>query len=150
MPMLDEARRRIRDYFSHDEQITVRPAIAIQEIAANLSSMTAKERSRNVEHIKAYADLYYQGRHNENVPGDVREQLRFLERRTERLNTVDAARAIVEMYGGPPSRETVIESLERSEKERSRDRSVKAPEIIAQARPVPNRSRENEMEIAGR
>jgi hypothetical protein len=121
MPLLDNMRRWIKDQREHDEQITIRPSKSLDVIEQNLLEMNAAERNRSVEHIKAYADLYYQGRHNEAVPVEIRERVHNLETRAIRLNTVDAAREVVAKYGGPPTEATVQESLERSYKEREHD-----------------------------
>lgn len=152
MPLLDEARRRIRDYFSYDEEISVRPSQALRDIEPNLGNMTATERTRAVEHIKAYSDLYYQGRHNERVPEDVSIRLRNLEHHAERLNTVDAARQIVKAYGGPPTRETVLDALDRSYKERHREQATVARQVEGPAagRKGLEKTRQAELEISGR
>lgn len=115
--MLAETKRWIVDRFSQDEDITVHPKKSLAAVETDLARLSPAERNRLIEHVKAYADLYYQGRHNVAVPEDVRARLGALERRAVRLNTVDAASEIVAKYGGPPTRETVIESLERSQKE---------------------------------
>lgn len=121
MAISDELKRWTKDRFSRDENITVTPAKALKSVDEILSELSSTERRRNIEHLKAYADLYYQGRHNMDLPKDVRDNITQLEKRAERLNVVDIAKDLVTKYGGPPSRQTIAESLERSAQERGRD-----------------------------
>ena len=65
--------------------------------------------------------MYYQGRHDIDVPKEIRDSLQQLDKRAERLSVVDAARDVVIKYGGPPSRATIAESLERSAQERTKE-----------------------------
>lgn len=134
MPFLQDTRRWIKDQFSHDEMITISPKKLLPDIENNLDKLTPKERTRMVQHIQAYSDLYYVGRHKETIPDEVREQLRTLERRTERLNTVDEARRILHQYGGPPTRTTVQDSLDRSYKERAKEFSFTTPPVPAKTK----------------
>lgn len=157
--MLAEAKRWLVDRFSHNEDVTnvrtstpggaeqgnwemdhpatrlrtVHPKESIAAVESDLARLTPTERSKLIEHVKAYANLYYQGRHNVAVPEDVRARVGALERRAVRLNTVDAAREIVAKYGGPPTRQTVIESLERSQKEWLGKQAKPAPHKAAAA-----------------
>jgi hypothetical protein len=115
---LQDARRWLKDQSSYDEHITVSPKTSIREAEKHLSRMNGDERTRTLNHLKAYADLYYHGRHNENVPVEVRGRLQNLDRWVDRLNTVDRARQIVAQYGGPPTKQTFLDSLSRTYKQR--------------------------------
>jgi hypothetical protein len=117
MSLLRDANRWLKDRFSHDDGITVTPKVSIRHAEKHLGQMNATERERTLKHLKAYSDLYYQGRHNESVPYEVRSKLQAMERRIERLNTVDQARKIVQQYGGPPTRQTVMDSITRTAKQ---------------------------------
>lgn len=119
MAISDELKRWAKDRLSHDEQISIHPTKAITAINDALTNLSSAERKKNIEHAKAYADLYYQGRHNMDVPKEVHQSIQQLERRAERLNVVDHARQVVAAYGGPPTKETVAASLERSAQERA-------------------------------
>jgi hypothetical protein len=55
---------------------------------------------------------------------EVRGTIQDLTKRAERLNTVDIAREIVVKLGGPPSRQTLQESLLRSAQERSAEKNL--------------------------
>jgi PBP1b-binding outer membrane lipoprotein LpoB len=117
MPLFDEMRRRIVDAFSKNDGIKERPSVVLDELEKNAARLNAAERSRAMEHIKAYSNMYHLGRHNEPIPQDVRERIQTLDKRMGRLNTVDESRAVVERLGGPPSRAKVLEAVERSQKD---------------------------------
>ena len=121
MAIADEIKRWTKDRFSQDENITTTPTKALRSVEENFSEFSSTERRRNIEHLKAYADLYYQGRHNTDVPKELRDSLQQLDKRAERLNAVDTAREVVAKFGGPPSPRTVEESLQRSLQERNRE-----------------------------
>lgn len=129
MPILDDVRRWVKDRTTRDEYIEGTPSEKIGQLYQNLSHMTPSERDKGVEHIKAYATYYYKGHHNEPIPKEQIQQLYSLERRAHQLNDVDAARETLHRYGGPPTSDTIRESLERSETERQRMReSINPPE----------------------
>jgi hypothetical protein len=118
--MFDNARRWVKDQFSKpDELIEGTPQQKIRETHATLQGLTPDERTRAVEHVQAYATYYHQGRHNEFVPPDTAREIYNLQRYSERLTRVDAARGILERYGGAPSHRTLAEALDRSHKERA-------------------------------
>jgi hypothetical protein len=127
MGMLDDARRWVTDRLSHDEYINGTPKEHMRTVDESLSQLSPNERLRNVAHVRAYSEYYYQGRHRESVPAEVRQQFAEMDRRIERLNAVDAARETLTGYGGPPSRDTVAESIDRSIKERQRESIKQAP-----------------------
>jgi hypothetical protein len=91
MPTLSDARRWFKDQFSHDEQISGSPKPIIREAEKRLDKMNSAERTRTITHLRAYADLYYQGRHNENVPTEVQTKFQQMQQRIDRLNSVDKA-----------------------------------------------------------
>lgn len=122
MPLIDDARRWLKDRLGQDEYIDGTPKQHIARIDEALAHLNTAERLRQLDHIRAYSDYYYQGRHKESVPGDVRQQLRTLENRIERLNAVDQARDILQKMGGPPSRQTIADSLDRSMRQRIDER----------------------------
>jgi hypothetical protein len=68
MARSDELKRWIKDRLSRDEDVTVHPAKALQLVEQAFPDLSATERQRNLDHLKAYADLYYQGRHDMEVP----------------------------------------------------------------------------------
>jgi hypothetical protein len=121
MPTLSDARRWLKDQFSHDEQISGSPKPIIREAEKRLDKMNSDERTRTITHLKAYADLYYQGRHNENVPTEVQTKFQEMQQRIDRLNSVDKARQVVQQYGGPPTKQTVLDSLSRTYQQRVKD-----------------------------
>src|SRR5664279_2236970 len=129
MPLVDNARRWLRDRFAGDDGITVHPKVGLREVEANLANMTPAERQRNIQHVRAYASLYYQGRHNEFTPDDVVQTINRMDARAQRLDGVDRARQIVNEYGGPPSRQTVMDALDRSHQERLREHGKETPEV---------------------
>ncbi len=116
---LEEVKRWAKDRLSHDEQISIHPNKAISSVNDVLTQLSASERKKNIENVKAYADLYYQGRHNRDVPKEVQQRIDQLEKRAERAHVVDQARQVIAAYGGPPTKETIAASLERSQQERT-------------------------------
>lgn len=119
--MFDNARRWVKDQISKpDELIEGTPQQKIREAHDTLQGLTPDERTRAVEHVQAYATYYHQGRHEEFVPPDTARAIYELQRYSERLTRVDAAREILERYGGAPSQRTLAEALDRSHKERER------------------------------
>ena len=123
---LEEVKRWAKDRLSHDEQISIHPSKAITSVNDVLVQLSASERKKNIENVKAYADLYYQGRHNMDVPKEVQQRIEQLEKRAERANVVDQARQTIAAYGGPPTKETIAASLERSRQERSLEQAPAA------------------------
>lgn len=116
MAFLDDARRWVRDRFSSDEYINGTAKEHLANALASLPSMSHKERQHSIDHVTAYSEYYYR-HHGEVVPGDMRQQLSAAGKRVEQLNALDSAREVLKQYGGPPSKYTVSESLERSAKE---------------------------------
>jgi hypothetical protein len=114
MGMLDSARRKMRDLTTTDENISGTPKEKIRELSAALSDLTPQERQRNLEHIKAYTDYYYVGHQREKVPAEIQQAVNSLHKESNRLAVVDQAREVLQKHGGPPTRETLIDSLERS------------------------------------
>jgi len=76
------------------------------------------------------------------VPPEVRHELRSLHRQVEKLNTVDQAREVLQKYGGPPTKETVADSLERSVRERTKE-----PVKTASRQPQKGMSHEPSLEV---
>ena len=111
--------RWAKDLISHDEQIAEKPQNTLRDLSAVIEHMTADERKRNLEQLRAVSVIYFQGRHNMDFPPEFKHDLKALEKRAERLNEVDTARATLQKLGGPPTIETIYESLERSEKARA-------------------------------
>lgn len=125
MPIFDDVRRWVKDRFgSHDENINGTPHHWMRKAQEAFPEYSQAERQRNLEHLRAYATYYYK----DHVPAEIRQELTTMEHTAERLNAVDQARVVLEKYGGPPSRETIAESLERSMKERERMREALQPE----------------------
>jgi hypothetical protein len=122
-----DTRRWIKDqFYRNDEDIQGSPKPALQFAQRNLLQMSAEERSQTVQHLNSYARLYYNGRHNERIPHEVERGLISIERRADRLNAVDQAREVVKKYGGPPTKETILDSLHRSY-EASKTKSMSQP-----------------------
>ena len=114
--------RWVRDQFSSDENISGTPRAAMKDLERSLMAMTAGERQDRFNHVNSYTEVYFKGHHKMDIPADERQQLKAMEKRIERLNTVDHHRKIVESYGGPPTSRTIEESLERSRDQRERER----------------------------
>jgi hypothetical protein len=137
MALLDDARRWIKDRFVTDEHITMTPKAAIRQLETALPELSAGERQRNIDHLKYYSQSYYQGRHQEPVPAEVNATFAQLEREAARLNLVDRAREVVANYGGPPTRQTIADALERSARERAtRLENAAAKGFVAQGERV--------------
>src|SRR4051794_33155582 len=120
MPVIDNARRWLRDRTTTDENINGRPQDKIRALYDALVHLTPEERNRNLEHIKAYSDYYFQGHQREQVPAEIKQSYIALSKEASRLNTVDQAREVLFKYGGPPTRETIENSLERSVQQREK------------------------------
>jgi hypothetical protein len=121
MGMLDNARRWMNDRTTSDENIQGTPKEKIRELSEALPRLTAEERSRSLEHVKAYTDYYYAGHQREQVPPEIRQQVNAIHKEANRLAVVDQAREVLQKYGGPPTRETLVNSLERSSHQRERE-----------------------------
>ena len=141
MAVLDDVRRWIKDRFVTDEHVTMAPKAALRQLETALADLSPGERQRNIEHLRYYSDSYYLGRHREAVPREVLVTFSQLTREATRLNTVDRAREFVASYGGPPTRQTVADSLERS----ARERAVRLENAAATA-VTPQREREASVE----
>lgn len=126
MPYIDDARRWLKDHLSHDQYFEAygasTPKKSLHAVEEALLDLTPSERIHQLNAVKDFSTVYYEGRHNEQIPLNVRQELWGLERRVERLNRVEAARERLMELGGPPSRETITEALERSAKERQAHR----------------------------
>lgn len=129
MPLLDDARRWMKDRLTTDEMIHGTPKQHMAMLEDHLVNLTPAERLKEIDRLKAYTTYYYQGHHNESTPADFRQQMRTMDQRVERLNAVDAARETLQKYGGPPSRETIAESLDRSFREREKQAERKSEAI---------------------
>ena len=121
MGVIDYSRRWLKDQLTHDENIDGTPEEKIKFLTANLKGMTVQERRTQVEHLKAYVDYYYVGHQNEAVPPKTKEEMRQLERTAEKMNLLDMALKTLDKFGGPPTRETVLDAVERSYKERAKE-----------------------------
>jgi len=127
MALTDSAGRWVKDRLSDDPDIKETPEKSAKRLAGAIEKLSAEERQKNLQHLRAYSDLYYQGRHNMAVPKEMTEELKRLEERAQRLNTVDRARGVVQQFGGPPSEQSLNEALERSQAQR----------VQVQPRPLP-------------
>jgi hypothetical protein len=122
MGMLDSARRKVRDWTTSDENIQGSPKTKIKELSAALGNLTPQERERNVEHVKAYLDYYYITHQGEKkIPAEMQTAFQQLAEQSNRLTAVENARLVLQQYGGPPTRETIHESLERSAHQRAKE-----------------------------
>jgi hypothetical protein len=119
MAVIDDTRRWLKDQFVTDEHITMTPKKAIRQLETALPDLSPSERARNIDHLRNYADSYYLGRHREAVPREVTATFAQLSKEAARLDIVDRAREVVASYGGPPTRQTIADSLERSAQERA-------------------------------
>src|SRR4051794_23239301 len=122
MGMLDDARRKMKDWTTLDEDIQGSPKTKIKEFSAALSQLTPQERQRNVEHVKAYLDYYYVAHQGEKkIPAEVHKEFSKIVEQLNRLTAVENARVVLLQYGGPPTRETIENSLERSASQRAKE-----------------------------
>lgn len=122
MGMLDDARRKMKDWTTSDENIQGSPKTKIKELSEALSQLTPQERQRNIEHIKAYLDYYYVAHQGEKkIPVEVHKEFSKMVEQSNRLTAVENARMVLQQYGGPPTRETIENSLERSANQRARE-----------------------------
>src|SRR4051794_17325978 len=114
MGMLDNARRKVKDWTTPDENIQGTPKEKVRELSAVLGQLTPQERERSVQHVKAYLDYYFVTHQGEKrVPAEMQKDFRQLVEQSNRLTAVDNARVVLQQYGGPPTRDTLNESLER-------------------------------------
>jgi hypothetical protein len=72
MPIFDDVRRWAKDKLSNDEYIDGTPKEKFQQLQGVLPQLSQGERTQNIEHVRAYATYYYEGRHNEAVPTEIR------------------------------------------------------------------------------
>ena len=119
MGVFDGLRRRAKDAFAKDEQIT-RPITGVRDLEKAVLTLTPEIRKQEFDRNMDNAKAYYNGRHNEQIPVDVLERLHTLNRRIDRLNEVEAARERQMQRGGPPTKNTIAEAVHRSFVERSR------------------------------
>jgi hypothetical protein len=120
MGMLASTRRWMHDRMTSDENISGTPKEKINDLNQALPQLTPEERSRNLQHLRAYVDYYHWGHQREAVPVATQRSFDALLKEAHRLNAVDQARTILYQHGGPPTRETVTTSLERSSQQREK------------------------------
>jgi len=133
MALTNSAGRWVKDRLSNDPDIKETPERGAKRLAEAIEQLSAEERQKNLQHLRAYSDLYYQGRHNMAVPKEMTEELKRLEERAQRLNTVDRARTVVQQFGGPPSEESLKEALERSQRQRAQAQQLRPLPVQVQA-----------------
>ena len=122
MGMLDDARRKMKDWTTTDENIQGSPKTKIQDLSAALAQLTPQERQRNIEHVKAYLDYYYVTHQGEKkIPVEVHKEFSKMVEQSNRLTAVENARIVLQQYGGAPTRDTLHESLERSANQRAKE-----------------------------
>jgi hypothetical protein len=122
MGMLDDARRKVKDWTTSDENIQGAPKAKIRELSSALGPMTPQERERNIQHVKAYLDYYYIVHQGEKkIPAEIQKDFRQMVEQSNRLTAVENARVVLQQYGGAPTRETLNESLERSAHQRAKE-----------------------------
>src|SRR5690349_14087355 len=101
MGMLDDARRKMRDWATSDENIQGSPKTKIKELSAALGNLTPQERERNVQHVKAYLDYYYITHQGEKkIPLEIQKDFRQMVEQSNRLTAVENARLVLQQYGG--------------------------------------------------
>jgi hypothetical protein len=133
MSFIDDTRRWLKDRLSaQDEYIDGTPREKIQTLKDALPGMSAAERVRNLEHVRAYTTNYHLSRHNEAVPRETVQELYQIQRTAEKLSAVDHARSVMDRYGGPPSLQTINDALERSQKERESQREAPREAVAEQ------------------
>ena len=115
---LEVVGRRIRDAMRRDDELRERPEKTLARLNEAVDKLTPADRSSQLEHLRAARDVYFIGRHNMQPPYEFRVALAALEKRVERLNTVERAREVLVRFGGPPTKETIQEALDRSASER--------------------------------
>ena len=122
MGMLDDARRKVKDWTTSDENIQGSPKAKIKDLSEALPQLTPQERQRNIEHVKAYLDYYYVAHQGEKkIPLEVHKEFSKMVEQSNRLTAVENARVVLQQYGGAPSRETIENSLERSAHQRAKE-----------------------------
>jgi hypothetical protein len=119
MGVFDEMRRRAKDAFAKDEQIT-RPMTGIRDLEKTVLTLTPAIRQQEYDRVMDNAKTYHNGRHNEQIPVEVLGRLHALNRRIDRLNEVEAARDRQMKRGGPPTKNTIAEAVHKSFMERNK------------------------------
>lgn len=135
MSVLENVGQWVRGKFSKDPYIDGAPAEKIREAHGALKGLSQDERAHRIEHVNAYATYFYG---EDAAPKEIQTQLRALQTRADNLKSVDAAREVLDRYGGPPTQATIDEALQRSEVERQRIR-----ESAQQSETPKERDREN-------
>lgn len=121
MGLNDSMRRWMNDRRTQDEYIDGTPRSKIRDLAAVLPHIGPDERQSRLEHLRGYINYYYLGHQREAVPMYIGRAFNRMDREATRLSAVDQARAVLQKYGGPPTRLTLEESLERSATQRSKE-----------------------------
>lgn len=119
MPVLEDVKHWVRAKFSKDPYIDGTPAEKIREAHSALKGLSQNERAHRIEHVTAYTKYFYG---EDAAPKEIQSQLLALQTRADNLKSVDAAREVLDRYGGPPTQATITEALQRSEVERQRIR----------------------------
>jgi hypothetical protein len=121
MALRDNARRWLRDQFTNDPNIDGTPQEKINELSKSLPHLTPELRKERLEHVQGYTNYYYGVHQGEKqVPDAISKQVKELGDEVKRLAVMDEARAILHKYGGPPTRQTIEDSLRRSAEQREK------------------------------
>lgn len=119
MGLLADCRRSLSDQFMNEEENTGSPKPHLRKLEANLHTLTPTVRLTEIQFLRSYSEKYYKGFHSEaTVPSEVAQTFRKLDRQAEKLNVLSAADEVIRRHGGPPTKDTIYEAIDRSEKER--------------------------------
>lgn len=115
----------IRDRVEVDSRFQVSAKQYVRELEHNIERLHPDQRRNAVDHAREYAVLYYGERHkNTPIPHRVTARLDELERRAERSDRLDKARAFVQKYGSP---EKALATFMKAP-EKTREPKTKIPE----------------------
>jgi hypothetical protein len=121
MTTYDKLRRWWRDVRTQDENIKGTPERQIRDLERVFTSLTPDQQQREIDWRRKYANYYYLIHQGERTPQQIHQAFGRLTRAMQDQQLREDARRALHYYGGPPTRETLAESLERSQQERERE-----------------------------
>ena len=121
MAISDSLRRWWRDVRTRDENIQGTPEQQIRDLEKVFTKLTPDQQQREIDWRRKYANYYYLIHQGERTPQHIHQSFGRLTRAMQEQQLREDARRALHYYGGPPTRETLAESLERSQQERERE-----------------------------
>lgn len=89
---------RVRSY---DDDIDEHPKKALARMQKEIAGINPEGRLEAVRFAKDYATAYYVGRHGDNIPADIKNDIRAFETKVMKMNSVEASCEYIRQAGSP-------------------------------------------------